>query len=383
MDSRADLILLTPGPVHIDPRRFATLPEMHHRTGPFREIVMDTVRMLGELCGSEESALLLAASGTGAMEAVVANIARPGAKVLVVEGGKFGRRWGEIAKAFGCKVDILSFRMGERVDPGRIAERVKSFSPGLITLTHVESSTGLRLDIEGIVSALPDRSALIALDAIASAGSERIMMDEWGIDILAGAGQKALAAPPGISFVIAGPRAVEAASANPRPRFYFALKRYRDGIKAGDTPFTPAVHSVQVMHGSLDNIREKGIEAVMARHEASSAALLGAAEVLGMRSFPEVPSRSVQAFLPPQAVSCEELIRSMEERHGIILAGGQDEMAGKIVRTGFPGIYSGKVLERLMAGLAEVTGRKERLAEALAMLGQIRDLPPLFDSPLT
>ena len=382
MDHGEDLILLTPGPVHIDPRRFAALPPMHHRTGRFREMVIDTGRMLGDLCGTKNSTFLFAASGTGAMEAVIANVARPGAKVLVVEGGKFGRRWAEIALAFGCEVDILRFSMGEGVDPVRVAERVSEFMPDIIALTHVESSTGLRLDVEGIVSALPDRHALLALDAIASVGSEKIMMDEWGIDVLAGAGQKALAAPAGVSFVIAGKRAMEAAAENSRPGFYFSFERYGEGMKTGDTPFTPAVHSVQVLHGSLESIRRNGIDVVLGRHEDASAALTAAVEALGMRSFPDTPSRSVQAFLPPESISCEALIRFLGEKHGIIIAGGQDEMAGRIVRTGFPGIYSGQVLERLVRGLSDSLNTADR-EKAVALLGPVINLPPLFDSPLT
>ena len=382
MDRGEDLILLTPGPVHIDPRRFAALPPMHHRTGRFREIVIDTGCMLGDLCGTKESAFLFAASGTGAMEAVIANVAHPGAKVLVVEGGKFGRRWAEISRAFECEVDILRFPMGKSVDPARVAERAGKFSPDLIALTHVESSTGLRLDIERVISALPDRRALLALDAIASVGSEKIMMDEWGIDILAGAGQKALAAPAGVSFVIAGPRAMEAAAENTRPGFYFDFERYGEGMKTGDTPFTPAVHSIQVLHGSLESIRSKGIDAVLDRHEISSGALTAAVEALGMRSFPDNPSRSVQAFFPPEGISCEGVIRSLGERHGIIIAGGQDEMAGRIIRTGFPGIHSGKVLERLVRGLADTIDGGD-LEKASALLAPVRNLPPLFDSPLT
>jgi aspartate aminotransferase-like enzyme len=345
-------------------------------------MVIDTGRMLGDLCGTKESAFLFAASGTGAMEAVIANVAHPGAKVLVVEGGKFGRRWAEIARAFKCEVDILRFPMGEGVDPARVADRAGEFSPDLIALTHVESSTGLWLDIEGIISALPDRRALLAIDAIASVGSEKIMMDEWGIDVLAGAGQKALAAPAGVSFVIAGPRAMESAAENMRPGFYFSFERYGEGMKTGDTPFTPAVHSVQVLHGSLESIRSKGIDAVLERHEVFSGALTAAVEALGMRSFPDSPSRSVQAFVPPEGISCEAVIRSLGERHGIIIAGGQDEMAGKIVRTGFPGIYSGQVLERLVRGLAGTLDGGE-LERAEALLGPVRNLPPLFDSPLT
>ncbi|TFH39239.1 MAG: alanine--glyoxylate aminotransferase family protein, partial [Chrysiogenales bacterium] len=329
-----------------------------------------------------ETAFLFAASGTGAMEAVVANVAHPGSKVLVVEGGKFGRRWGEIARAFECEVDIIHFKMGEVVDPARVAERAEKFSPDLITLTHVESSTGLRLDVEGIVSALPDRRALIALDAIASVGSENILMEEWGIDVLAGAGQKALAAPAGVSFVIAGQRAMEVASRNPRPAFYFSFDRYGEGMKTGDTPFTPAVHSVQLLHGSMESIRGAGIDAVFGRHEASSSAISNAFEILGMSSFPDLPSRSVQAFLPPEGISCEGVITFLGEKHGIIIAGGQDEMAGRLIRTGFPGIYSGQVLEKLVNGLAAALGERD-LEKAFAPLEPVRNLPPLFDSPLT
>ncbi len=382
MDRREDLILLTPGPVHIDPRRFAALPPMHHRTGRFRDMVIDSGRMLGDLCGTENSAFLFAASGTGAMHAVIANVAHPGARILVVEGGKFGRRWAEIGRAFECEVDVLSFPMGEIVEAARVAERVREFLPDLIALTHVESSTGLRLDVEQVVSALPDNRALIALDAIASAGSERILMDEWGIDILAGAGQKALAAPAGVSFVIASARAMAAAGKNPRPGFYFSFERYSEGMKTGDTPFTPAVHSVQVLHSSLESIRSRGIDTVLERHRASSAALSGAVGELGMRSFPDSPSSSVQAYLPPEGTSCESIIRALGEKHGIIIAGGQDEMAGKIVRTGFPGIYSGQVLERFVTALAEILGSGS-IEKALTHLEPAGNLPPLFDSYLT
>ena len=382
MDRREDLILLTPGPVHIDPARFAALPPMHHRTGIFREMVIDTGRMLGELCGTRESAFLFAASGTGAMEAVIANVASPGAKVLVVEGGKFGRRWIEIAGAFECGVDVLSFPMGEDIDPGRVAARAAETSPDIIALTHVESSTGLKLDVEGIMSALPDRKSLVVLDAVASAGSERILVDEWGIDVIAGAGQKALAAPAGVSFVLAGRRAMDAASENPRSGFYFSFARYAQGMKTGDTPFTTAVHSVQLLHGSLESMGRKGFEGILERHEISSRALIESAELLGMKNFPETPSNSVQAFFPPEGTSPDSLIRALGANHGLIIAGGQDEMAGKIVRTGFPGIYGGKVLERLVRGLADSIGGYD-VEPVLKPLTALTDLPPLFATPLT
>jgi aspartate aminotransferase-like enzyme len=382
VDLKEDLILLTPGPVHIDPARFAALEPMHHRTGRFRELVIESGRMLGDLCGTKESAFLFAASGTGAMEAVVANVAHPGERILVVEGGKFGRRWAQIAEAFQCEVDLLSFPMGGRIDPETVADRVSNSSPDLIALTHVESSTGLRIDLEGIISKLPDRKALILLDAIASVGSERIMMDELGIDILAGAGQKALAAPAGVSFVIAGRRAMERSSSNPRPGYYFSLDLYSEGMKTGDTPFTPAVHSVQLLHQSLKRIEDLGVENVLERHRAVSTALSQAAEALGMAPFPDIPSSSVQAYLPPEHTSCEAVIRSLGEGAGIVVAGGQDEMAGRIIRTGFPGIHEGKVLKRLVDGLAVAVKTGDR-DKALSLIEPVGNLPPLFLPHLT
>jgi aspartate aminotransferase-like enzyme len=315
------------------------------------------------------------------MEAVIVNTAHPGSRVLVVEGGKFGRRWGQIATALGCEVDTLNFPMGAEAAPEVIAERVGAAAPDILALTHVESSSGLRLDLEAVLNSLPGRRPLIALDAVASVGSERLMMDEWGIDVIAGAGQKGLAAPAGISFIIAGEKAMKAASENPRPGFYFSFARYEEGMSTGDTPFTPAVHSVQLLHGSLERIRSVGSGEVFARHEAASSALISAAGRAGFRSLPEMPSNSVQAFLPPEGISCEAVIRDLGENHGIMIAGGQDEMAGKIVRTGFPGIYSGDTLARLVRGLAAAAGTDGE--DVLSFLEPVRGLEPLFGSPLT
>jgi aspartate aminotransferase-like enzyme len=388
VDRREDLILLTPGPVHVDPARFAALEPMHHRTGRFRELVIETGRTLGELCGASRFAFLMAASGTGAMEAVIANIAPPGSSVLVVEGGKFGRRWGEIAGVLGCEVDLLSFPMGGRIDSAGIARRAEETSPDIIALTHVESSSGLLLDIGELASSIAGSRALIALDAIASAGSERILFDEWGVDVLAGAGQKALAAPAGVSFVLASERALEAAAVNPRPSYYFSFDRYERGMRTGDTPFTPAVHSVQLLHDALRTIvsGEEGIEGVLARHREASAALTSAARDLGMRILAEDPSSSVQAFIPPEGVSCEALIRGLGEGYGIIVAGGQEEMAGRVIRTGFPGIHGYDTLKRLVKafdGVLSTLGSRHDLDTALSRLSRLEGLPDLFHSPLT
>lgn len=381
MDIRPDMILFTPGPVSIDPARYARLTQLYHRTPEFRRVVLETGRMLAGLCGSAMPAFLLASSGTGAMEAVIANCAPPGARVLVAAGGKFGRRWAEIAGAFGCEVDMLAFEPGRETDPETVVRRVRETSPYLLALTHVESSTGLRTDVEAITAGLGASRPLVALDAVASAGSETIEMDRWGIDLLAGAGQKALAAPAGVSFVIASERAREAARGKGHPRYYFSFERFEAGEPRGDTPFTPAVAALQLMHESLGVMEKTGRGPLMERHRRFSEALHAAVASLGMRPLPERPSCSVQAYLPPDGVDADSLLAELSGLHGIVCAGGQDELRGKIIRTGFPGIYSGAVLERFVRGLSgalDSAGRETDLDAALELLTPVRGRGPLF-----
>ena len=380
------MILFTPGPVQIDPARYARLPQLHHRTAPFREIVLETGLMLSRLCGARAPAFLLTSSGTGAMEASIANCAPPGSRVLVVSGGRFGRRWAEIAGAFGCEVDLLAFEPGRAIDPGVVARRARENPPDLLALTHVESSTGLRADIAAIMEGIGEPRPLVALDAIASVGSEAIEADRWGIDLLAGAGQKALAAPPGVSFVIASPRARDAARRPGHPRYYFSFERFERGERRGDTPFTPAVTAVQLLHESLRILDTRGIERVLRRHAVCSDALAGAGAALGLGLLAETPSCSVQAFAVPSGTDADALIDELARRHGVVCAAGQDEMKGRLIRTGFPGIYGGETLERLVRGLAAVlegsAGAKGDLDAALERLKPVTELEPLF-YPLT
>lgn len=381
MDRRHDMILFTPGPVFIDPARYARLPQLHHRTEPFRAIVRKTGRSLSSLCGARMPAFLLACSGTGAMEAAVANCAPPGSRVLVAAGGKFGRRWAEIASAFGCEVDLLAFEPGREIDPATVGGRARSTAPDVVALTHVESSTGLRADIDAITASLGEPRPLVMLDAIASVGSERIEAERWGIDLLAGAGQKALAAPAGVSFVIASERAREAARRAGRPRYYFSFERYEAGEETGDTPFTPAVTAVQLLHESLGVIDRRGRTVVLDRHARCSRVLEDALDAIGLRRFPDRPSCSVQAFFPPPGVHPDDLIADLSRRSGILCAGGQESLRGRIVRIGFPGIYGGELLEELVTGIGEVLaarGRGGDLPAALERIAAVGDLAPLF-----
>ncbi len=343
-------ILITPGPVHIDPRRWTRLEPMHHRSAPFRKIVRETEEMIGELAGSSSPVYLLTASGTGAMESAMANIAREGRRVLVVSGGKFGDRWGELASHYGCSTDIIRFDPGEAYDIDTILLRIEADGPEILALTHVESTSGLLLPLKDLLEKLPSKRPLVLLDAVASLGSEELLMDDWGVDLLVGAGQKALAAPPGVSFVIVGERT----SMRGNAPYYFSFDRYEKGRGVGNTPFTPAVQSIQLLHQSLSVMRSIGFAEMRLRHEASSTAFIKAAAALSLSSFPRNPSSSVQALVPPEGVEAWAIIEQLLEKSGFIAAGGQDGLEGRIIRTGFLGLLGGETISRLVSALAAI-----------------------------
>ncbi len=349
-------LLLTPGPVHIDPSVWETIAPLHHRCEEFRRIVVETAGMTARLAGTEAPVFLMTMSGTGAMESALANLTVPNSKVLCVSGGKFGARWKEIADALDCDADILPFEPGKRIDPDLVCERIEKDRPEFLTLTHVESSTGLKLELEELLSRMPAPKPVVILDAIASLGCEELLMDEWGVDLIVGAGQKALAAPPGISFVIPGERASSLYRAGRRRLFYNSYIRYESGAAAGDTPFTPAVQGIQILHRSLGNLFAGGVKRTMERYREVSTAFIEACARLGMESLPEVPSASVQALILPEKARGRGVIDRLERNKGLVITGGQGALEGKIIRTGFLALHDWPVIERLVSGIADALG---------------------------
>ena len=346
-------LLLTPGPVHIDSSVWGALEPLHHRSDEFRRIVIETSEMAARLVGAEAPAFLLTMSGTGAMESAIANLTVPGSKVLCVSGGKFGTRWKEIADTLGCEASLLLFGPGKRIDPDIVRERVKAVRPEFITLTHVESSTGLKLELEEVLPCLTSPRPVIIVDAIASLGSERLEMDEWGIDLVVGAGQKALAAPPGISLAIPGQRARELYRMGRRGLFYNSYIRCEAGAGEGDTPFTPAVQGIQILHRSLAGLHAGGVENARERYHLFSGAVIEACGRLGLESLPEVPSSSVQALVLPDKARGRGIVNRLSERNGLVITGGQGTLRGKIIRTGFLALHEWPVMCRLVSGLAD------------------------------
>ncbi|MDD4857578.1 MAG: aminotransferase class V-fold PLP-dependent enzyme [Candidatus Krumholzibacteria bacterium] len=345
-------IIVSPGPVEVPRELMRGLPQLHHRTKAFREISTETVELLKVLLRTSSPVYLLTSSGTGAMEAAVVNVTVPGSSVLVVSGGKFGRRWAEICDAYECRTDLVEFGCGSAIDVDSIVQRIDRDRPQFVAVTHVESSTGLLFPLREFTGRLGAHRPVVIVDAISSLGAEDFDMDGWGIDVAVGASQKSLAAPAGTSFIAMGKNAVDVAGGRRRGMYYLDLKHFEVEEAAGYTPFTPAVQTVQIMHRSLLTMKALGFDEMVSRQRRASAAFLAAARHLSLASYSESPSSAVQVLAPQPAVGVDEILARLE-REGFIAAGGQGELKGRVMRTGFLGLFGIRTLERLVSATAE------------------------------
>ena len=354
--------LFTPGPVEVPARILAALarPAMHHRTAAFRAVLSEATRGLVELFGTRGTVVTLAASGSGALEAAVVNLVEPGSRPLVVEAGKFGERWAKILRAYGVEPDVLSFEWGRAADPAAVAARLAERPAPIVFFTHSETSTGVLHDAEAIAAAAHKAGALAVADTVTSLGVHDVRMDAMGFDVAVSGSQKGMMLPPGLGFVALGPRALEALDAGPRlPRFYLDLRKAAATAAEGDTPFTPPTALVVGLVEALAMMREEGREAVIVRHAANAGATRAAAVALGLTLGAERPSNAVTAIRSPEGIVSGTIVKAMRERHGMVIANGQDRLKDISFRIGHMGAYD-------RADILAVVGALE---DALAVAG--------------
>ena len=328
--------LLAPGPVPVPPRVLQVMaqPIIHHRTPQFSRIFEEAAQGLKELFQTKQDVLILASSGTGAMEASVTNTLSPGEEVLVVNAGKFGERWGKIAAAYGIKVHELKVEWGQAVQPDAV-QRALDENRGVraVLMQASETSTTALHPVEAIAAITRRRDVLLVVDGITAVGVCDVPMDAWGIDILVTGSQKALMLPPGLAFLALSERAWERTKTAKTPRFYFDLKRERDNLAKNTTAWTPAISLIIGLRECLAMMKEEGFANVFARHERNARATRTAAEALELTLLaPEAPSPAVTGIYVPSAVEGGKMVAYLRDKMGVTFAGGQDHLKGKVVR---------------------------------------------------
>jgi len=323
--------LFTPGPVQIPERVLKVLgePIIHHRTPEFKEIFLYTRELFKRLVDSvSENFVYFASSGTGAMEAAVINFFKPDDKVVVINAGKFGERWGQIASTYGLNVVELKYEWGKSVDIEELKE-VLDKNPDIkgVLFQISETSTGVYHDYKAIGELCKERACLAVADAITALGVYNIKPEEESIDILIGGSQKALMLPPGLSVLWFSEKAAKRLNKD-IPKYYFDIAKEVKKQREGSTAYTPAVSLIIGLRESLEMLLEEGMENVEKRHRLMSEATRKAVEALGLKVFAEQPAISVTAVYTERA----EEIRKELLKLGVRTAGGQDHLKGKLFR---------------------------------------------------
>ncbi|HYG98313.1 MAG TPA: alanine--glyoxylate aminotransferase family protein [Terriglobales bacterium] len=345
--------LFTPGPTPLLPAAQTAMAAsgIHHRTADFKALFSKTLADLKTFIGTKNDVVLLASSGTGAMEASVTNLTSPGDKVLVLTAGKFGERWRDLTKTWGCNVDVLSAPYGETFIPEAVREKVASGDVRAVFMQATESSTGARHSVEMVAREIAEsRSAehtLLIVDAITGLGTTYFDVDGWGIDVIIGGSQKAVMVPPGLAYLAVSERAWNRMEQPHSPSYYFDLRKERKSQLKGETAFTPAISLVAGLAAALEYIRASGQgdlaagrDALIANAETCAAMTRAAASALGLTIFPaSAPGAALTAIMPPEGMDSGLLVKEFRERFDAVVANGQGEMKGKMVRIAHLGYY--------------------------------------------
>ncbi len=351
------IYLFAPGPTPIPPEVLLAMarPIIHHRTPQFQELFRGVLEDLKYVFQTQQPVLVLASSGTGAMEAAVANLLSPGEEAISIRGGKFGERWAEICEAYGVKSINIDVEWGKAVDP-QVVEDVLKANPQVkaVLWQASETSTGVRHPTKELAEICQKYNVLSVVDGITAIGVFDVPMDKWGIDVVVSGSQKAFMLPPGLAFIALSERAWKKVEEVENPRYYFDLRKERKSQSKADTAYTPAVSMIMGLRASLDIIKKEGLENVFSRHALLARATREAMKALGLELLaPESPSDAVTAVKVPGEVDGGAITKTLRDKYGVTIAGGQSQLKGKIFRISHMGYVTAADM-LLVIGMVEV-----------------------------
>ncbi|MFC1666746.1 pyridoxal-phosphate-dependent aminotransferase family protein [Candidatus Omnitrophota bacterium] len=329
--------LLTPGPTPVPHEALDAMarPIIHHRTPQFQAVLREVEEGLKYVFQTKNNVLIFSSSGTGAMEGAVSSLLSSGDKAIIVRGGKFGERWAELCAAYGIEFIPIDVEWGKSVDPESIRKILEKEGPGIkaVYTTLCETSTGASTDVERIAKLVKDFEAVLVVDAISALAAVPLKTDEWGVDVVVAGSQKGLMIPPGLAFVSLSEKACRVVQKSTLPKYYFNFGAYKKFIEKNDTPYTPAVNLVIGLNEALKIIKKDGLENVLNRHKKHALAVRKAVNALGLELLaPDAYSDAVTAAKVPEGIDGAKLVKTMRDKYGVVIAGGQAQLKGKIFR---------------------------------------------------
>jgi len=335
--------LRLPGPTPVPERvqQAIARPLVNHRGPEAHDLIAEVETRAKPIFGTANDVLLFAGSGTAVMEASLANVLAPGERVLVALNGQFGERFKAIAESMGAIVDGIECEWGESPDPAAIRQQLARHDYRAVCLVHNESATGAVADLAAIGRIVKDSPAILIVDSVSGLGGLEMRQDDWSVDILLSASQKALMCPPGIGLVSLGPKAWRVAERGDRmPRFFWDFRKAKSAIDKSETAFTPPLSLIVGLREALRMIDEEGLGNVQARHRRLAAALRAGGEALGLPVFTAASARrsdTVSVFRVPDALEGGAIVRHMYRHHHPVTAGARNRLSGRVVRIGTMG----------------------------------------------
>ena len=367
--------LRIPGPTGLPPtvREAGSRQMINHRGPEFAAMLDRILTGMRPYFGTSSDIAIITTAGTGGLEAAVVNTLSPGDRVLGVSIGSFGDRFAKIARTYGADVTKIDVEWGHAADPAVVREALEA-APGYraVLLTHNETSTGVMNPIAALAAAVREVApeTLILVDSVSGLGAVPFQMDAWGVDVVVTGSQKAWMSAPGLAMIAASPRAWTAMETATMPRVYLDLRAHRESHSSGQTPWTPAIAVLYQVDEGIRLMTAEGADGVFARHEACAAAARAGLLALGFELLADqrYASRTVTAALVPDDLDWKAFNSSLKG-HGLVLAGGQGKLTGKIFRLGHLGSVTVEEILGAMSVLERVSieaGRAVRPGSAVA-----------------
>ena len=334
--------LRLPGPTAVPERiRMAlTEPVVSHRGQEFKDVMTETAMLIKPVFGTNNDVMTFASSGTGVMEAAVANVLGKDDKALVIDNGQFGERFVKIIRSMNRQADTIKVPWGDAVCADAVRQQLSGNDYRAVFAVHNESSTGAVSDLKAIGKVVRESDAILVVDSVSGAGGLELRQDEWGVDVLVSASQKALMCPPGLGLASVSEKGWSVIDRDAgQARFYWDFRKARDSASNGQTAFTSPMPLVYGLREALRMIHEDGWPNVLARHVRLSSALRAGGMAMGLPLFTKAPilSNTVCVFRMPEGLDGTAIVRHMYEKFNTVIAGSRTDLKGKIIRIGTMG----------------------------------------------
>lgn len=356
-----------PTPVSARIREAMSRPMIAHRSEEFEalwgELTSGLLPIFG--LGSAGVALVLSGSGTGVMESAILSLMAPESDCVVCVNGKFSGRWAQVCRSarwLNARVHVVESEWGWVVDVEALENKlVELENVRTIVVVHSETSTGTLSDLEAIGRCAREHApeALLVADTITSAGAMDVRMDDWGIDACVLSSQKSPGMPPGAGVVALGTRALaclgESEGGVP---LSMDLRWHARAHESGSVACTPPIAHCYGLLEWLRIVGEEGLEARCVRIERQGQRVRDALVEMGMEVFSSSPSPSVSALRVGGGMA-DEIRRTLRAEHGIVIAGGQEQLGGGVVRIGHMGSVTDDDIDALLEAMGRVLQRPE------------------------